>query len=220
MLSSTNFRETHIRWCVFSPYVCRALGCTDPAFRTQITKVGRYPTGFDYAPESIESSIARSLRRLHTTYIDVVYLHDVEFVADEKLAKRDGNHATALAGEREQYGLNEDQEGEAYSEKDEKVLAAVKKLFELRDERGIIKRVGISGKCDVLWARNLNSILKHASRIRLPASGSSASRDPHPETPWEASGPRDVILPPHLAEQHARAVQACIGIKGGSETSD
>jgi len=113
----------------------------------QITKVGRYPTGFDYAPETIESSVARSLRRLHTSYLDVVYLHDVEFVADEKLCKREGNHVTALAGESEQYGLDEDQEGEAYSGKDHKVLAAVKKLFELRDERGVIKRVGISGKC-------------------------------------------------------------------------
>jgi diketogulonate reductase-like aldo/keto reductase len=123
----------------------------------QITKVGRYPTGFDYAPESIEKSVARSLRRLHTTYLDVIYLHDVEFIADEKLFKRAGNHATALAGESEQYGLNEDQEGETYTDKDHKVLAAVKKLFELRDERGIIKRVGISGKCAMdPW--NLNSL--------------------------------------------------------------
>ncbi|OAX43101.1 Aldo keto reductase [Rhizopogon vinicolor AM-OR11-026] len=112
---------------------------------TLITKVGRYPTGFDYTPESIESSVLRSLRRLHTTYLDVVYLHDVEFIADEKLSKRDGNHVTALAGERQQYGLDADQEDEVYTDKDHKVLAAVKKLFELRDDRGVIKRVGISG---------------------------------------------------------------------------
>ncbi|KAG2362040.1 Aldo/keto reductase [Suillus spraguei] len=112
---------------------------------TLITKVGRYPTEFDYTPEAIESSIARSLRRLHTNYLDVVYLHDVEFVADEKLPRRGGNHVTALGEEREQYGLNEDQEGEIYTDKDHKVLSAVKKLFELRDDRGVIKRVGISG---------------------------------------------------------------------------
>ncbi|KAG2159049.1 Aldo/keto reductase family-domain-containing protein [Suillus bovinus] len=111
---------------------------------TLVTKVGRYPTGFDYAPEAIERSIARSLRRLHTNYFDIVYLHDVEFIADEKLARRGGNHVAALGEEREQYGLNESQEGEIYTEKDHKVLSAVKKLFELRD-RGIIKRVGISG---------------------------------------------------------------------------
>jgi len=112
---------------------------------TLVTKVGRYPTEFDYAPEAIESSIARSLRRLHTNYFDIVYLHDVEFIADEKLARRGGNHVAALGEEREQYGLNESQEGEAYTEKDHKVLSAVKKLFELRDEKGVIKRVGISG---------------------------------------------------------------------------
>ncbi|KAG0696719.1 Aldo/keto reductase family-domain-containing protein [Suillus ampliporus] len=104
-----------------------------------------YATEFDYTPESIESSVARSLRRMHTDYLDVVYLHDVEFVADEKLSKREGNHVTALGSEREQYGLDEGQEGEAYTEKDQIILAAVEKLFELRDDRRVIRRVGISG---------------------------------------------------------------------------
>ncbi|KAG1739825.1 Aldo/keto reductase family-domain-containing protein [Suillus paluster] len=112
---------------------------------TLITKVGRYATEFDYTPEGIESSIARSLRRMHTDYLDVVYLHDVEFVADEKLSKREGDHVTALGSERELYGLNEGQEGETYTEKDHKILSAVEKLFELRDGRGVIRRVGISG---------------------------------------------------------------------------
>lgn len=147
MLSNANFLEIPIRWFVRA---CVPRGAFTLLTQMQITKVGRYPTGFDYAPESIEKSIARSLRRLHTTYLDVVYLHDVEFIADEKLFKRAGNHATALAGESEQYGLNEDQAGETYTDKDRKVLAAVKKLFELRDEIGIIKRVGISGEF-ALW---------------------------------------------------------------------
>lgn len=124
----------------------RALGHEFPRHSyTLISKVGRYPTEFDYTPEAIENSIARSLRRLHTDYLDVVYLHDVEFVADEKLPRRGGNHVPALGEEREQYGLNENQEGETYTDKDHKILSAVKKLFELRDDRGVIKRVGISG---------------------------------------------------------------------------
>ncbi|KAG1820583.1 Aldo keto reductase [Suillus subaureus] len=124
----------------------RALGPEFPRDSYKlVTKVGRYPTGCDYTPEAIESSIARSLRRLHTNYLDVVYLHDVEFVADEKLPRREGNHVAALGQEKEQYGLNENQEGEAYTDKDHKILSAVKKLFELRDDRGVIKRVGISG---------------------------------------------------------------------------
>ncbi|KAI9650062.1 hypothetical protein NHQ30_000075 [Ciborinia camelliae] len=47
-----------------------------------ITKCGRISgSEFDYSPPWIQHSIARSLTRLHTTYLDVVYLHDVEFVS-------------------------------------------------------------------------------------------------------------------------------------------
>lgn len=46
-----------------------------------ITKCGRIAgSEFDYSPEWIRSSIQRSLQRLHTHYLDVVYCHDVEFV--------------------------------------------------------------------------------------------------------------------------------------------
>lgn len=48
---------------------------------TILTKVGRIAADeFDYSPEWIRKSIARSLQRLHTDYLDVVYCHDVEFV--------------------------------------------------------------------------------------------------------------------------------------------
>lgn len=46
-----------------------------------VTKVGRIANAeFDYSPEWVRYSIKRSLQRLHTTYLDVVYCHDVEFV--------------------------------------------------------------------------------------------------------------------------------------------
>lgn len=46
-----------------------------------LTKVGRVAgSSFDYSPTWIRHSVRRSLRRLHTTYLDVVYCHDVEFV--------------------------------------------------------------------------------------------------------------------------------------------
>lgn len=124
-------------------------------------------------------------------------MHDVEFVADEKLPRRGGNHVAALGEEREQYGLNENQEGETYTDKDHKILSAVKKLFELRDDRGVIKRVGISGECTI------DLTLSNFSRqtyIRLPTSNPPATRDSHPEAPRETSGPRDVLLSPHSAE--------------------
>lgn len=46
-----------------------------------LTKAGRISEDeFDYSPTSICASVKRSMERLKTTYLDVVYCHDVEFV--------------------------------------------------------------------------------------------------------------------------------------------
>jgi D-arabinose 1-dehydrogenase len=51
-----------------------------------ITKVGRIAESeFDYSPEWIRYSIQRSLQRLRTSYLDVVYCHDVEFVTPSEV---------------------------------------------------------------------------------------------------------------------------------------
>ena len=50
-----------------------------------MTKVGRIgATQFDYSPSWVRQSVARSLQRLHTNYLDVVFCHDVEFVPEEE----------------------------------------------------------------------------------------------------------------------------------------
>jgi aryl-alcohol dehydrogenase-like predicted oxidoreductase len=47
-----------------------------------LTKVGRIAAGeFDYSAQWVRDSVARSLQRLHTDYLDLVYCHDVEFVS-------------------------------------------------------------------------------------------------------------------------------------------
>jgi aryl-alcohol dehydrogenase-like predicted oxidoreductase len=47
-----------------------------------LTKIGRVGASeFDYSPSWVRHSIRRSLRRLRTSYLDVVYCHDVEFVS-------------------------------------------------------------------------------------------------------------------------------------------
>lgn len=49
---------------------------------TLLTKVGRIAgASFDYSPAWIRHSVRRSLARLHTPYLDLVYCHDVEFVS-------------------------------------------------------------------------------------------------------------------------------------------
>ena len=51
-----------------------------------LTKVGRIAGAeFDYSPLSVRRSVQRSLDRLHTKYLDVVYCHDVEFVTPEEV---------------------------------------------------------------------------------------------------------------------------------------
>ena len=51
-----------------------------------ITKAGRIASDeFDYSPEWIRYSICRSLERLNTPYLDLVYTHDVEFVSQEEV---------------------------------------------------------------------------------------------------------------------------------------
>ncbi|MCJ1354824.1 MAG: hypothetical protein MMC33_004814 [Icmadophila ericetorum] len=51
-----------------------------------LTKVGRIALSeFDYSASWVRQSIARSLKRLRTKYLDVVYCHDVEFVSAEEV---------------------------------------------------------------------------------------------------------------------------------------
>lgn len=50
-----------------------------------LTKVGRIGGAeFDYSPAWVRQSVDRSLQRLHTDYLDVVYCHDVEFVSQDE----------------------------------------------------------------------------------------------------------------------------------------
>ncbi|KAG5657612.1 hypothetical protein KAF25_007645 [Fusarium avenaceum] len=47
-----------------------------------MTKVGRIKENeFNYSPDWIRKSVARSLERFKTTYLDVVFCHDVEYVS-------------------------------------------------------------------------------------------------------------------------------------------
>ncbi|KAK8096599.1 uncharacterized protein PG998_004820 [Apiospora kogelbergensis] len=51
-----------------------------------VTKAGRIgPSEFDYSPAWIRYSIYRSLERLHTSHLDLVYLHDAEFVTPQEV---------------------------------------------------------------------------------------------------------------------------------------
>lgn len=52
------------------------------------TKAGRYGVdSFDFSERRIVSSLDESLRRLHTDYVDILFLHDIEFVPYEDVAQ-------------------------------------------------------------------------------------------------------------------------------------
>lgn len=117
------------------------------------TKVGRYgqeKKDFDYSPDRIRESVATSLRRLNTTYLDSVVLHDVEFVCDDIGPSQKAGFAARDAVEdatvRKECGLSDDDTLTAtvHGQGDEKILAAIRTLFELK-EQGIVRNVGIGG---------------------------------------------------------------------------
>ncbi|KAJ7781614.1 Aldo/keto reductase [Mycena metata] len=110
-----------------------------------MTKCGRYGMAeFDYTPTRIRASVKRSLERLHTEYLDVVHLHDVEFVGTEVAPRRTGIHASALLEEKAGYGLLEGEEATVRGEGDQRILDAFAELQKMKDE-GLIKHIGITG---------------------------------------------------------------------------
>lgn len=110
-----------------------------------MTKCGRFGlSDFDYNPSKIRQCVLESLERLQTTYLDAVYLHDVEFVATPVVPKLDGNHATALDTEAIAYGLAKGDEAKVWGEGDQKVLDAFAELRKLKQE-GVVKNIGITG---------------------------------------------------------------------------
>jgi D-arabinose 1-dehydrogenase len=137
---------------------------------SQSTKCGRYGVSardFDYAPTTVRRSVERSLARLHTTYLDIVYLHDVEFVATSVAPRAVGNHIAALGKEAEVYGLQEGSENKVWGDGDQKVLDAITELRKMQEE-GFIKHIGITGACPYLVSRLWVLIVHTAPGYPLP----------------------------------------------------
>ena len=138
----------------------------------QMTKCGRIAgSEFDYSPAGVRASVLRSLERLQTTYLDTVYLHDIEFVATPCAPRTEGNHFGALGSEAHKYdlvtdaesneplpsttsqclpdeaaayGLAPGDEGKVRGHGDEQILAAFAELRKLKSE-GLVRRIGITG---------------------------------------------------------------------------
>lgn len=112
-----------------------------------MTKCGRYgltKDQFDYSPATIRASVNRSLSRLNTTYLDAVYLHDIEFVSEQVQPRDAGHHVLALSSESEAYGLAKGDEAKIRGPGDQVILDAVAELRKMKEE-GLVKKIGITG---------------------------------------------------------------------------
>lgn len=150
-----------------------------------MTKCGRYgatKAHFDYRPDTIRRSVERSLARLHTDYLDTVYLHDVEFVCSQVQPRQEGNHMHALDTENVEYGLDPGQEGKVWGEGDQILLDAVAELRKMKAE-GLIKNVGITGKCAGAPQinRDLPFTIYHTHTTRLSPPHAPPPRHPRSE---------------------------------------
>lgn len=172
-----------------------------------ITKAGRYgrtkETGFDYSPERIRSSIANSLKLMNTTYLDGVYMHDVEFVGcqiggagEEGFTVDEGG--SIRSEDLERWGLGKGMEGEIRSEGDQKVLDAMATLFEMRKE-GTIHAVGFSGAPLHLL---LSYIEANASLLRLSLTDSVTVGSTR-QVSLTAPRHNAILLSPHVAKYYA-----------------
>ena len=140
-----------------------------------MTKCGRYGAStFDYSPKTIRETVKRSLERLKTNYLDVVYLHDVEFVCEQVAPRPTGNVSAALSEEAESFGLAPGNEGKIRGEGDQKVLDAFYELRKLKEE-GLVKQIGITGIPRFFGFIDLCSFLD-----RLPSAYSPSHRSAHP----------------------------------------
>jgi D-arabinose 1-dehydrogenase len=143
-----------------------------------MTKCGRYglhTSDFDYSPSTIRESVVRSLERLNTTYLDVVYLHDVEYVCSDvsPLTSGTGRYPLAALGEElSAFGLEVGAEGKIVGEGDQKCLDAIAELRKLQAE-GLIKHVGISGT--KVSTNSPRSSSQHPPKKAFPSQPSSAS---------------------------------------------
>ncbi|KAK0546784.1 hypothetical protein OC845_004412 [Tilletia horrida] len=133
----------------------RVLRALRPEFRREsyflLTKCGRYGPEkhhFDYSPERVRRSILHSCEALGTSYLDVAFMHDVEFVAEEVgLSHRSGMDAAQGPSNnqvQESLGIDPASASVVRGPGDLKVLAALGELFRLKDE-GKVRAVGISG---------------------------------------------------------------------------
>ncbi|KAG8715424.1 hypothetical protein FRC11_004203 [Ceratobasidium sp. 423] len=132
--------------------ILRALAGEFPRESYKIaTKCGRYgepPEDFDYSRDTIRKSIRRSLDRLGTNYLDVVFLHDTEFVCSPVWPSDPTGDPTRIFEDQAlaaAWGISDGDEGRVHGAGDQKIIDAFDELGKMKDE-GVIREIGLTGK--------------------------------------------------------------------------
>ncbi|QRW01776.1 aldo/keto reductase family protein [Ceratobasidium sp. AG-Ba] len=114
------------------------------------TKCGRYGTpaeDFDYSRETIRKTVERSLKRLGTTYLDVMYLHDTEYVCTPVWpADPTGDPVKVLEDPvlSAAWGLRPEDRDRVHGDGDQKIVDAFDELRKMKEE-GHIRAIGLTG---------------------------------------------------------------------------
>ncbi|KAH7343848.1 NADP-dependent oxidoreductase domain-containing protein [Rhizoctonia solani] len=131
--------------------ILRALADEFPRESYKIaTKCGRYGDSagdFDYSRDTIRRSVQRSLQRLGTNYLDVVFLHDTEFVCPPVWPTDPTGNPTKIIEDQAlaaAWGIGEGLEGRVHGPGDQKIIDAFDELKKMKDE-GIIRGIGLTG---------------------------------------------------------------------------
>ncbi|GAB1520106.1 hypothetical protein RhiTH_003179 [Rhizoctonia solani] len=115
------------------------------------TKCGRYgivAEDFDYSRNTIRKSVQRSLERLGTSYLDVVFLHDVEYVCSPVWPADPTGDPTKILEDQAlmaAWGINGGDEGRVHGDGDQKIVDAFDELKKMKEE-GIICQIGFTGE--------------------------------------------------------------------------
>ncbi|KAF8759867.1 Aldo kereductase [Rhizoctonia solani] len=96
---------------------------------------------------TIRKSVQRSLERLGTSYLDVVFLHDVEYVCSPVWPADPTGDPTKILEDQAlmaAWGINGGDEGRVHGDGDQKIVDAFDELKKMKEE-GIIRQIGFTG---------------------------------------------------------------------------
>jgi hypothetical protein len=146
------------------------------------------------------------LERLNTEFLDLVYLHDAEYVASPVFPEpRSGYFTDALDDRAHEWGLSKEEDGKVHGEGDQMIIDAIIELFKMKKE-GIIKSVGISG--GLVPDRHPMLLFTPNDRI-LSSYTSSTLHLNFNQVPRKSIGRGALILPSHSSKFCSASISPC-----------